>query len=489
MGDFYMGCDVSKGYADFIVINKSKRVIEKPFQIDDTFEGHSALTNILKQFFVRNSKAKLYAAVESTGGYEDNWYSLLLRLGEIHPVKVTRLNPLGVKKHHEASMKRNITDNISAENIASYLLSYPENIVYGQDTNYNRLCRQWNCTQLLVKQQGQLMNQLNSLMYQSHPGLLRYCKQGVPDWVLDVMSRYPTAKRLARVRPLTLARIPFVTIEKAKCITSEAKKSVAAHIGETDEFMIKQIVMQIKNLDLSIKAHKQHLEKNCTLSEIDLLCTFKGISWYSAVGLLINIISISRFPTVKHLVSYFGLHPVYKQSGDGVWGYHMSKRGRKQPRAILFMVALSAINYNPVIKQLYEDCLEKGMQKLAAIGVCMHKILRIVYGMLKSNKSFDARIDELNRNKKVIKCKKVKKDNRRRFQTHDKAAPITRRQTKKRNNKGENREPQKKVVLMNGVIPNLPMVKSKICYEKNQKEVLPEKIGEIIMKAICKNTF
>ena len=53
----------------------------------------------------------------------------------------------------------------------------------------------------------------------------------------------------------------------------------------------------------------------------------------------------------------------------------MSKERRKQPRAILFMVTLAAIQRNPLIKEIYIKNLQKGKSKMDAIGVCMHKIL------------------------------------------------------------------------------------------------------------------
>ena len=40
---FYLGIDVSKGYADFTILNANKDVIENNFQLDDTFEGHNQL--------------------------------------------------------------------------------------------------------------------------------------------------------------------------------------------------------------------------------------------------------------------------------------------------------------------------------------------------------------------------------------------------------------------------------------------------------------
>ena len=82
---------------------------------------------------------------------------------------------------------------------------------------------------------------------------------------------------------------------------------------------------------------------------------------------------------IKKIASFFGLHPVFKISGDGASGFRMSKQGRKEPRRILFMVALTAIRSNPLIREIYQDRVQQGMEKMAAIGLCMHKILRIIY--------------------------------------------------------------------------------------------------------------
>ncbi len=170
----------------------------------------------------------------------------------------------------------------------------------------------------------------------------------------------------------------------------------------------------------------------CTIPEIELLKTFPGIADYSAIGLMLEIQTVERFSTAKKLSSFFGIHPVFKTSGDGAAGFRMSKKGRKEPRAILFMVAISAINSNSLIRDIYQDHVAKGMGKMVAIGLCMHKILRIIYGMLKSNTPFNPAIDLGNRERVQAKSPQEKKDRNRRFQKFDKNAPISRRQKKKR---------------------------------------------------------
>ena len=70
---------------------------------------------------------------------------------------------------------------------------------------------------------------------------------------------------------------------------------------------------------------------------------------------------------------------------------------------------------------------------MAAIGICMHKILRILYGMLKNNKPFNSTTDIANRLRSVRLKKDTSADNKnRRFQKYDQKAPVSRRQRKKR---------------------------------------------------------
>ncbi|RKY52958.1 MAG: hypothetical protein DRP89_06875 [Candidatus Neomarinimicrobiota bacterium] len=195
---------------------------------------------------------------------------------------------------------------------------------------------------------------------------------------------------------------------------------------------IKTIAGEILRLKKLIKMQDQLIVKNYSFRELELMKTFKTIGDLSAVGLLIEIGAVERFPTVKHLSSFFGVHPVFKISGDGIKGVRMSKEGRKQPRAILFMVTLAAIQRNPLIKEIYIKNLQKGKSKMDAIGVCMHKILRIIYGMLKNNQPFDPEIDRRNRERNLQKKNTTEINISRRFQQPDENAPISRRQNKKR---------------------------------------------------------
>lgn len=450
-----MGIDVSKGYADFVILDAKKNVVEPNFQLDDTFRSHCKLFEILNRFFESHSEAVLFAAVESTGGYENNWLHTLSGFQEVFNIQSARLNPLGVKANSKASLRRVITDKISARDVAEYLISHPEKVTYQKDNSMAGLRRQWGFVRLLVKQKTQILNQFEALLYNANTELVAYCQSGVPTWLLKLLKQYPTAAKLAKARVSSIAKIPYVTAERAKELIEQAKKSVASATDEASGNLIAVMAEQIINMEETIRIQTQQMNKLCTLPEVVLLKTIPGIGDASAIGLMLEIQSVKRFSSAKKLASFFGLHPVFKISGDGTSSIHMCKQGRKEPRKILFMVALVSLTTNPYIRKIYEEHTQKGMKKMAAIGLCMHKILRIIYGVLKNNQAYDSLVDQKNREKKSARTTRKIKDTNRRYEIFDQQAPISRRQNNKRK---EWKQSQSDNITMCGIGVSIPSV-------------------------------
>ena len=434
----YLGGDVSKGYADWVILSEKKQTVLENFQLDDTYAGHCKLYSMLEVYVEKHPGSEIYAAVESTGGYENNWLNTLKSYQKVFNLKVARINPAGVTFNRKAGMKRNVTDAISALSIAEFMIDHPKNITYDQDDKWKSLCRHWNFVEMQKQQRVQTINQLETILYCANPTLMRYKKGDLPNWLLELIIQCPTADKLAKAKPEKLAKIPYLSLARAKELVAEADQNIASATDRNAEILVSQIAMQIKLFDQNIKSQMQLIERDLTCPEIELLKSFKGISTISAIGLLLEIETIERFPTVKGFSCYFGLHPKFKQSGDKVIGVRMSKQGSKNMRKILFNIAKGAITYNPLIMSVYEKKLSHGMKKMAAIGVCMHKILRIIYGMLKHKQEYNPLIDKLNCEKsKDKKQEKQQQENAnieksRRYQEYDVKAPISRKQTKKR---------------------------------------------------------
>jgi len=434
----YLGGDVSKGYTDWVILSDKKQTVLENFQLDDTYEGHCKLYSTIEAYFDKHPGLVMYAAVESTGGYENKWVHTLNSSQKVFNLKVARVNPAGVNYNRRAGMKRNVTDAISALSIAEYMINHPENIIYDQDEKWKTLCRHWNFVEMQKSQRVQTINQLETILYCANPTLLRFKKNKLSNWLLELIIKCPTADKLVNAKPEKLAKISFLTLKKAEGLVAEATLNIASATDRNSEILVRQIARQIKAFDENIKSQMKLIEEELICPEIELLKSFKGIDTTSAIGLLLEIGTIERFPTVKGFSCFFGLHPKFKQSGDKIIGVRMSKQGSKNMRKILFNIAKGAITFNPLIMDIYQKKLSEGMTKMAAIGVCMHKILRIIYGMLKHNQAFDPLIDKHNneRSKSKQQEKKIQEsaniDKSRRYQKFDATAPISRKQNKKR---------------------------------------------------------
>jgi transposase len=438
MSEQFIGIDVSKGYADIVVLDSAQTIVQKSFRLDDTSNGHERLKSLLSKWHAQDKSITFYAAVESTGGLENNWLAALRTMTEVLPLYSARVNPKGVAQYIKAGLMRTVTDGVSAFAIAAYQLAHRHTLRYNEPMHPLEYLRPtWSTYTLVKKQRQQLYNNLHPILYTANPTILTYCRKGMPQWVCNVLLKYPTAPLLAKATKAKLSAIPYVSEERAEALINAAKKETGSRHDVATVRSIELIVNQIHNIDKTINSFESLLQTSVSdNADIKLLTSFKGMGVMSAIGLLINMPSIAMFDDSSKLAAFWGLHPVFKQSGDGQSISRMSKSGRIQPRAILYMVVLSSIVHNPLIRELYKKNLSKGMKKNAAIGVCMHKVARIVYGMLKTKKAFDASIDQKNSEKKhqIDKQEMIRRQRKelRRFQDKDPVAPISKRERKKR---------------------------------------------------------
>ena len=435
MKHLFLGADASKGYCDFIVLDESIGVVEPHFQLDDLYEGHLVLKQVINKLFEAYHDRTLFIGIESTGGYENNWFSLFWELKDTHDIQLIRLNPKYIYHQKKASSTKITTDKTSAIAIAEYLKLHKDKLRFNQDQKYSDLRRLWTYLNLTKKQLSQCRNQLEKLIYTSNPQLLTYCKNNKPAWLYCVLRKYPTAQKLSNAKTSSLIKIPYVTEKLAIELIRKAKYSVASFISNVSQKLILRLIDEILILTKTIKETEQDICEMCDIAEVQLLKTFIGISDNSACGLMLIIERIQRFQSAKALSSFFGVHPAFKESGDGISCTKMSKEGSAEGRRILFNIVKSAIVHNDWIKTLYEEYQQKGKSKLSSMGILMHKVLRIVYGMLNNKTQYTPLFDQKNRQKfnNSENKKEIQNDVKsRRFQPKSYEAPISKRQYKKR---------------------------------------------------------
>ena len=72
-----------------------------------------------------------------------------------------------------------------------------------------------------------------------------------------------------------------------------------------------------------------------------------------------------------------------KRGKRQIWG------GRAAVRAVLYMAAVSASRFNPVIAAFYGRLLAKGKEAKVALVACMRKLLTVLNAILRDQRSWN----------------------------------------------------------------------------------------------------
>lgn len=162
--------------------------------------------------------------------------------------------------------------------------------------------------------------------------------------------------------------------------TTTLQESIEAHIDYLKRD-IERIQQQIKD----------HFDQHPGLKQQrELLVSIPGIGEQTAAVILSEIIHWSLFESPRQLAAYAGLTPRERSSGSSVRGKPgLSRMGNARLRKALYLPAMSAQRFNPLIATFSERLLAKGKAKKQVIGAVMRKLLHLAYGVLKSGRPFD----------------------------------------------------------------------------------------------------
>lgn len=392
MTTLYVGGDVSKGYCDFVVVDETGKVLEER-RCDDTRAGHDALLEMIEKRTTRGA-VTFIVGVESTGGLERNWIATLRHAPRAAQIVPLRLNPLAVRRFTESQLRRNKTDRTSALQIANYLRLTAQKNQPTEDPAVQGPLNLYRAIVAAVGRCSQVKNEFQSLLPRVQPELVRFCRASVPDWILTMLTHYPTAPRLAAASHTQLAAIRGITAERATELIKAASTSVAADRDAATGATVVFLAQQIEVLSTQIDTMKEALEKTMAADRVvEILATIPGIGTWTAICLRCEIADATRFYGPKALIAFAGLEPVVAQSGDQFINRGISRRGRPRIRQILYMPALVATRHNPPIRAFYERLVARGKVPQVAVVACMAKLLRMTYACWIKDQEFDPDFD------------------------------------------------------------------------------------------------
>lgn len=334
MNHFYCGIDIAKDTAVFSLIDSEGEELARPTTFKNGSKGFNEGVKWLKKLVKPFKPFHLNVTMEATGVY---YLSLAKFFSKQKGVTVSVVNPAQVKAFGDAGLVRTKTDGVDAFVIARFSLAMKPN--------------EWTPPKPHEEKMLAIVRHIETLK----------------EMILSEENRLHA-----------LMEIGQATIE------------VQNSIKKTIKFLKKQIDKQNGGLKKLVNDHPDIGE------QIKLLCSIPGVGDVTAFKLITEIGNVSRYGSVKQLVAHAGLAPKEHTSGTSVRGKTMiNKRGAKRLRKALYMPAMVAVKYNPLVRSLYMRLLDAGKKPKLALVACMRKLLHIAYGVLKNKKMFDENYENI----------------------------------------------------------------------------------------------
>ena len=114
----------------------------------------------------------------------------------------------------------------------------------------------------------------------------------------------------------------------------------------------------------------------------------------TVVGFVAEVGDIRRFTDPKQIQKLAGYAIVSNDSGKHTGESHISYRGRKRLRYVLYEAAVSVVSHSPEFKSIYQYYTTrdknplKKMQSMIAVAC---KLIRIFYKIMTSGVSYDGK--------------------------------------------------------------------------------------------------
>lgn len=197
----------------------------------------------------------------------------------------------------------------------------------------------------------------------------------------------PAALELRALARRLATLVALQTEERQRLHAARATQQTPAAVLNDYRAHLRQLAQRIKRL--TAQATALMTATPALQRAAQHLLSVKGIGATSAIHLLGELACVAPGLEVRQWVAYAGLDPQPRRSGTSVHPpVHISKMGNVYLRRALYMPALVAKRWNPVVRAYAQKLEAKGKPKLVVLVAVMRKLLHAIYGMLKTNTDF-----------------------------------------------------------------------------------------------------
>jgi len=172
--------------------------------------------------------------------------------------------------------------------------------------------------------------------------------------------------------------LDMITAENNRLPTAspEMQKQIKEHIIWLEK--------SLKDLDIEIDHFNRQDQTRDEKGK--LIQSIKGVGRITAATIIADLPEIGEVKD-KKISALVGGAPFNNDSGR-MRGRRRIKGGRPAVRKVLYMSAVSAVQWNPYFRDYYNALLRRGKLKKVALVACMQKILIILNAMVRDNTPF-----------------------------------------------------------------------------------------------------
>ena len=265
----------------------------------------------------------------------------------------------------------------------------------------------------LVNERVRVVNNLQADLQAVCPGLLEITSEASNQWFLNFLLSADTLPQLARLRKVTLLKIPAVGRKYASLIEAWQKR---AHFGAEVEWvseMIQEDAQRCLDLEDKIKALETKIKQVAKDSKIaKILLSIPGFGPVCTSELAGEIGTIERFSKEGSLALYLGMSTLDNSSGK-YQGSKAPKHVNTRAKAAMMIALDRHRKYVSESQRYYEKKRSEGKKHNQAIRALGRHLCRIIYKMLKEERGYEMRPEKKNTKTKVTPRSSLKTQIRR----------------------------------------------------------------------------
>ncbi len=370
----------------------------KPLEFGNTEEGFETLRTWIMELKEKHGMDKVIPGMEPTGHY---WFNLGKFLQD-EGMKPVHVNPHHVKKSKEMDDNDPSKNDRKDPRVIAGLVNegryfYP----YIPDGIYAEI-RALSGLQVLAQSEiTRLKNRIArwfSIYFPNYKDV--YGNVGAVSGLM-VLKEAPLPEDIVKLgvegvnRIWRDAKLRGVGLKRARTLVTAAEHSIGSR--EAQEAARIELRILLADYERYTAREKDLMalieEKIAEVPYVDKLLEIRGVGLKTVVGFVAEVGDIKRFDDPKQLQKLAGYAIVRNQSGKHKGESHISYRGRKRLRYVLYEAAVSVVGHSPEfrsIHQYYTTRDRNPLKKMQSMIAVACKLIRVFYLILQTGVTYNA---------------------------------------------------------------------------------------------------